>query len=145
MLELQYPTKAIPFKVICTKLSHSVVKHTHGVNHAGLCLRTARDVELWQEVIGDCNQSILRPAGEPIHRTAADKTGELERSVAELLSYLWRTTTTTTTTTIMIIIIIIIVIIKNNHNNNSNNNNNNNNSNDNINNNSFIKVLYRLR
>ena len=53
-----------------------------------LHLITTLDLKVRQEVVCDGNQSILRPALEPIHRAARDQTRELQRAGPELLTNL---------------------------------------------------------
>ena len=62
----------------------------HGLHDGVLDVRRADDVVVGEEVIGDGDESVLRPALEPVHRAARDETGKLQRPTPELLAHLTR-------------------------------------------------------
>ena len=75
-----------PLEVVGAALGHSIVDDTHVVDQLLLDLLAAVNVKLGQEVVRYRDQRVLRPALEPVHGTAGDKTGELECTATELLS-----------------------------------------------------------
>ena len=77
-------------EVVNTRLCNSIVNQTHGLNDLFLDLGCAFDVEVGQEMVSYGNQSVLRPALEPVHGTPRDQTRELQGSSSELLSNLER-------------------------------------------------------
>lgn len=81
----------LPFKILNTGLSHTIVECTHCSHHTVLDGRCARDVELGQEVVCHRDQRIFWPAGKPVHGAAADQSRELQRTVTKFLTNLSRT------------------------------------------------------
>lgn len=61
---------------------------THRVDNSHFCFLRANNLKRRQEVRGDCNQGIFRPAAKPVHSATAEKPRKLQRTIAELLSHL---------------------------------------------------------
>ena len=64
----------------------TIMEDTHAVYNLTLDLFRTLEVVFGQEVIGDGDKSIFRPALEPIHGTTWDEPWELKSSTAEPLT-----------------------------------------------------------
>ena len=59
---------------------------SHGLNDSLFNRPRADDVVVGEEVVRHGDERILRPTLEPVHGTAGDQSGELERPTAKFLS-----------------------------------------------------------
>ena len=64
------------------------LERAHGGDDGLLHVVRARHAVGGEEVVRDGDEGVLRPALEPVHRTAGDERRELQRPAAELLAHL---------------------------------------------------------
>ena len=80
----------LPLEVICAANGDTVVEYPHGLHHLFLDFSFAHDFKVGQKMICYRDQSIFRPAAEPVHCATTDKTWKFQGPVTEFLTNLWR-------------------------------------------------------
>ena len=78
----------LPLEVICAANGDTVVEYAHGLHHLFLNFSFAHDFKVGQKMICYRDQSIFRPAAEPVHCATTDKTWKLQGPVTEFLTNL---------------------------------------------------------